>query len=201
MSDDGTPVKGKRIVSEINRVFGDNTIIVKENGGQDLWAYYWPYYQSFDAGCVVPPAEQTVMGLGVIGAIAAKMAAPERQVVSTTGDGAFQMAMHELPTAVQEHAPVTWVVMNDGALGWPRWSQTTQLDGRHIATSFDPQFDFVAVAKAAGCDGLRVESAAGLSDALERARRANADGVPFVVDVPVDQNDHHAEFDAFHRVR
>ena len=115
IGDDGTPVKGKRIVSEINRVFGDNTILVKENGGQDLWSYYWPYYQSFDAGCVVPPAEQTVMGLGVIGAIAAKMAAPERQVVSTTGDGAFQMAMHELPTAVQEKAPVTWVVMNDGA--------------------------------------------------------------------------------------
>jgi acetolactate synthase I/II/III large subunit len=201
MSDDGTPIKGKRIVSEINRVFGDNTILVKENGGQDLWSYYWPYYQSFDANSVVPPAEQTVMGLGVIGAIGAKLAAPERQVVSTTGDGAFQMAFHELPTAVQEKAPVTWVVLNDGALGWPQWTQTTQLDGRYIATSFDPQFDFIAVAKAAGCDGIRVESADGLADALERARRANAEGVPFVVDVPVDQNDHHAEFDAFHRVR
>jgi acetolactate synthase-1/2/3 large subunit len=201
MSDDGTPIKGKRIVSEINRVFGDNTILVKENGGQDLWSYYWPYYQSFDANSVVPPAEQTVMGLGVIGAIAAKMAAPERQVVSTTGDGAFQMAFHELPTAVQEKAPVTWVVLNDGAFGWPRWTQTSQLDGRYIATSFDPQFDFVAVAKAAGCDGVRVESAEGLSAALERARRANAGGVPFVVDVPVDQNDHHAEFYAYQLVR
>lgn len=198
---DGTPVKGKRIVSEINRVFGDNTILVKENGGQDLWAYYWPYYQSFDAGCVVPPAEQTVMGYGIVGAIAAKMAAPDRQVVSTSGDGAFQMAMHELPTAVQERAPVTWVVMNDGALGWPRWTQTNALKGRYIATEFDPTFDFIQVARAAGCDGYQVSDVSELSDGLERARRANADGVPFVVDVPVDPSDHHPEFYAFHNVR
>ncbi|HUG16621.1 MAG TPA: thiamine pyrophosphate-binding protein [Thermomicrobiales bacterium] len=198
---DGTPAKGKRIVSEINRVFGDNTILVKENGGQDLWAYYWPYYQSFDAGCVVPPAEQTVMGYGVVGAIAAKMAAPERQVVSTSGDGAFQMAMHEIATAVQERAPVTWVVMNDGALGWPRWTQAGALNGRFIATEFDPVFDFVAVARAAGCDGHRVEDVSELAASLERARQANADGTPFVVDVPVDPTDHHEEFYAFHNVR
>jgi acetolactate synthase I/II/III large subunit len=197
----GTPVKGKRIVSEINRVFGDNTILVKENGAQDLWSYYWPYYQSFDPGCIVPPAEQTVMGYGVIGAIAAKMARPDRQVVSTTGDGAFQMAMHEIPTAVQEGAPVTWVVLNDGALGWPRWGQTTELDGRYIATQFDPVVDFVGVARAAGCDGFRVSDVSELTGGLERARRANADGVPFVLDVPVDPTDHHAEFVAFHQVR
>jgi acetolactate synthase-1/2/3 large subunit len=199
--DDSTPVKGKRIVSEINRVFGDNTILVKENGGQDLWAYYWPYYQAFDANSVVPPAEQTVMGYGVVGAIAAKMAAPERQVVSTSGDGAFQMAMHELPTAVQEQAPVTWVVLNDGALGWPRWTQTNALQGRYIATEFDPVFDFIQVARAAGCDGYRVSDVSELADGLERARKANAAGVPFVVDVPVDPTDHHAEFYAFHNVR
>jgi acetolactate synthase I/II/III large subunit len=199
--DDGTPVKGKRIVSEINRVFGDNTILVKENGGQDLWAYYWPYYQSYDAGCIVPPAEQTVMGYGVVGAIAAKMAAPERQVVSTSGDGAFQMAMHEIATAVQERAPVTWVVMNDGALGWPRWTQTNALQNRYIATEFDPVFDFVAVARAAGCDGFKVGDVSELADGLERAKKANSEGVPFVLDVPVDPTEHHDEFYAFHNVR
>jgi acetolactate synthase-1/2/3 large subunit len=194
------PLKGRRIMSEVNRVFGDNTILVNENGGQDLWSYYWPYYQALDAGCVVPPAEQTVMGYGVVGAIAAKLARPDRRVVCTTGDSAFQMAMHEVPTAVQERAPVTWVVTNDGALGWPRWGQTTSLGGRYIATEYNPVFDFVAVARAGGADGLRVEQVADLAPALERARRANADGVPFVVDVPVDPNDHHAEFDAFHGV-
>jgi acetolactate synthase I/II/III large subunit len=197
---DSMPLKGRRIVHEINRVFGDNTILVKENGGADLWSYYWPYYQVMDAGCVVPPAEQTAMGYGVVGSIAAKMARPDRQVVCTTGDSAFQMAMHEIPTAVQEKAPVTWVVMNDSALGWVRWGQTTSLGERYIATEYDPPIDFVAVAKAAGCDGIRVEDPSELGPALERARKANLDGVPFVVDVPVDQDDKHEEFIAFHNL-
>lgn len=194
------PLKGRRIMSEVNRVFGENTILVNENGGQDLWSYFWPYYQVHDAGCLVPPAEQTVMGYGVVGAIAAKMARPDRQVICTTGDSAFQMAMHEVPTAVQERAPVTWVVTNDGALGWPRWGQTTALSGRYIATEYDPVFDFVAVARAGGADGVHVGAVDELAPALEQAQRANAAGVPFVVDIPVDQNDHHAEFDAYHGV-
>jgi acetolactate synthase-1/2/3 large subunit len=72
------------------------------------------------------------------------------------------------------------------------------LHGRYIATEYDPVFDFVAVAKAGGCDGVRVERPDELPAALERARQANAAGVPFVVDAPVDPNDHHAEFDAYH---
>jgi len=192
------PMKGKAIVAEVNRVFGPNTILCKENGGQDLWSYYWPYYQIFDTGCCVPPAEQTMMGLGVIGAMAAKLAAPDRQVVCTTGDGAFQMASHELGTAVQYKLPVTWVVLNDGALGWVQWIQRRAHDGRIVATQFDPAIDIVATAKAAGCDGVRVNAPEELAPALERAKEANAAGVPFVVDVPVDQAHHHAEFDRFH---
>ncbi|MEZ4571485.1 MAG: thiamine pyrophosphate-dependent enzyme [Thermomicrobiales bacterium] len=140
-------------------------------------------------------------GLGVCGAIAAKIARPDAQVVCTAGDGAFQMAMHELPTAVQENAPVTWVVLNDGALGWPRWGQTHSHDRRYIATDFDPPVDVVKVAHASGCEGWRVEEPGQLSELLERARKANADGKPVVIDVPVDQEDKHDEFLAFHNVR
>ncbi|MDI3340608.1 MAG: thiamine pyrophosphate-binding protein [Sphaerobacter sp.] len=199
--DDASPIKGKRIVHSINRVFGDNTILVLENGAQDLWAYYWPYYQVRDPRCVVPPAEQTAMGLGVAGAIGAKLARPDRQVVCTTGDGAFQMAMHELATAVQERAPVTWVIFNDGALGWPRWTQRTALGGRVIATEFTAPVDLVAVARAAGCWAVRVEQAADLDAALMAARQANQDGQPAVVDVLVDPSEHHPGFYEFHQLR
>ncbi len=198
---DSSPVMGKRIVHEINDVFGDNTILVLENGGQDLWAYYWPYYQVLNPGCLVPPAEQTAMGLGVCGAIAAKLARPDRQVVCTTGDGAFQMALHELPTAVQEKAPVTWVVLNDGALGWPQWTQREGLDNRIIATEFTAPFDFVKLAESAGCWARRVEDSQDLRAALEGARAANAAGQPAVVDVSVDPTDHHEGFFEFHRIR
>lgn len=191
------PLKGKSIVHEVNRVFGENTILVKENGGQDLWSYYWPYYQVLDAGCCVPPAEQTAMGYGIVGAMAVKLARPDRQVVCTSGDGAFQMQVHELGTAVQEGLPVTWVVLDDSAFGWVQWIQK-RTEGPIVATQFAPGADIAATARAAGVGAIRVERADGLHEALQTAKQANADGHPFVVVVPVDQSHHHAEFDRFH---
>ncbi len=138
------------------------------------------------------------MGYGVIGAMAAKLAAPERNVVCTTGDGAFQMSLHEIGTAVQNRLGITWVVLNDGAFGWVQWIQRRAHDGRIVATNFDPPIDIVASAQAAGCQGVRVTSPSGLGDALAAALEANSRGVPFVIDVPVDQMHHHAEFDRYH---
>jgi len=191
------PLKGKSIVHSINQVFGENTILVKENGGQDLWVYFWPYYQVLDAGCCVPPAEQTAMGYGVVGAMAAKLARPDRQVVCTTGDGAFQMQLHELGTAVQEQLPVTWVVLDDSAFGWVQWIQK-RTEGPIVATQFAPGTDLAASARAAGIEAIRVGAPDGLLAALDTAKAANAEGRPFVVVVPVDQSHHHAEFDRFH---
>ena len=191
------PLKGKSIVHEINRVFRDNTILVKENGGQDLWVYFWPYYQVLDPGCCVPPAEQTAMGYGIVGAMAAKLARPDRQVVCTTGDGAFQMQLHELGTAVQEGLAVTWVVLDDSAFGWVQWIQK-RTEGPIVATQFAPGTDLLMSARAAGIESIRVEAASGLRPALEMAKQTNVEGRPFVVVVPVDEAHHHAEFDRFH---
>lgn len=195
------PIRGKRVVHTISRIFDRHTVLVLENGAQDLWAYYWPYYRVRDRGAVVPPAEQTAMGLGVCGAIGAALARPDWFVVCTTGDGAFQMGMHDLPTAVEHRLRVTWVVFNDRALGWPRWTQRTALGGRVIATEFQATFDFVAVARGAGCYAERVEHPDDLGPALERARRANELGQPAVIDVEVDSEEHHPSFVEFHRLR
>lgn len=199
MAGGSMPMEGKAVVSEINRVFGHDTIICNENGSQDLWAYYWPYYQVLDTGCCVPPAEQTAMGLGIVGTVAAKIAAPQSKVVCTTGDGAFTMTCHELGTAAQEHIGATWVVLNDGALGWVQWMQRTMSPGgRVFATDLTPPIDVVATAVAAGWEGARVSSPSALAACLEQALEANARGIPFVIDVPVDQAHHHAEFERFH---
>ncbi len=198
---DARPIRSKRVVATIGRVFGSRVILVLENGAQDLWAYYWPYYRVRETGAVVAPAEQTAMGLGVCGAIGAALARPDHYVVCTTGDGAFQMGMHELPTAVEHRLPVTWVIFDDRALGWPRWTQRTALGGRVIATEFQATFDFVSVARAVGCYGERVEQPEDLAPALDRARRANDAGQPAVIDVWVDSEEHHPSFVEFHRLR
>jgi acetolactate synthase-1/2/3 large subunit len=118
-------------------------------------------------------------------------------VVCTTGDGAFQMQLHELGTAVQYGLAVTWVVLDDSAFGWVQWLQK-RTEGPIVATQFAPGTDLVASARAAGVEAMRVEAAADLRGALETAKQANAEGRPFVVVVPVDQAHHHAEFDRFH---
>jgi acetolactate synthase I/II/III large subunit len=194
-------VRPSRIVRAINGVFGRKTITVLENGASDLWAYYWPHHQIFETGCVVPPGEQTAMGLGVCGAIGAKLARPDHYVVSTSGDGAFQMGMHDLPTAIDENAPVTWVVFNDGALGWPNWTQRGAMGGREIATRFGARFDFVSIAQGAGCYAERVECERDLEEALTRARQANDSGQAALIDIVIDPEDHHSGFIEFHSVR
>lgn len=195
---DATPIKTKRVVQELNQVFGKNTILVNENGSQDLWSYYWPYYRVLDINCCVAPGEQTCMGFGVAGAIGAKLAQPSKKVVCTTGDGAFQMFMKELPTAVQHNAPVTYVVLNNFSLGWIKFGQKRRGD-RFIATDFHAQPDFVKIAEANGCYGERVEAPSNIKPALERSLKANEDGKPAVIEFIVDGWDFAPGFESFYR--
>jgi len=196
-SDSSVPLKSKRIVHEANEVFGAGTVLVNENGSQDLWSYYFPYYRVLDVDCCVAPAEQTCMGFGVAGAIGAKLAAPDRRVLCTTGDGAFQMFMKELPTAVQYDAPVTWIVLNNYSLGWIKLHEKAAGE-RYIAVDFEAQPDFAAVTEACGCFGSQITSPEGIRPALEESLRQNSEGVPAVLDFVVDPWDFPDGFKEFH---
>jgi len=137
------------------------------------------------------------MGFGVAGAIGAKLAAPERKVICITGDGAFQMFMKELPTAVQYDAPVTWIVLNNYSLGWIKLHEKA-LGERYIAVDFEAQPDFAAFAEACDCYGERVEEAEAVRPALEEALRQNDSGIPAVLDFVVDPWDFPDGFKEFH---
>ncbi len=189
---ESVPLQSKRIVHELNDVFGRDTILVNENGGQDLWTYFHPYYRVLDSGDVVTPGEQTCMGVGVTGAVGAKLARPDKKVVCVTGDGAFQMMPQELSTAVQYGAPVTWVVLDTSSLGWSKWRQRDS--GRYIATDFESQPDLAALARAHGCHGECVTRPEDVRPALERALERNAAGVPAVLDFVVDAFDYYPGF-------
>jgi len=174
------PTPAKRIVYELSRVFGKNTILVNENGSQDCWSYFFPYYTVQDGSECVPVAEQTCMGMGVVGAIAAKLTKPEKNVVCVTGDGAFQMYMKELPTAAQYKAGCTWVVLNNSALGWPKFEQIEAVGWD--TTTFKVQPDFVKWAEACQCYGRRIEKPSEIRPALEEALEVNRKGIPAVLD-------------------
>lgn len=191
-----TPLKSKRIVHELNAIFGRDTILVNENGGQDLWSYFHPYYRVLDAGDHVAMGEQTCMGAGITGAIGAKLARPEKKVVCVAGDGALFMMPQELSTAVQYAAPVTLVVLNTRSLGWPKWHQ--ELHGRrYIATDFTAAPDIPALARAHGCSGEHVDRPEEITPALRRALDANRAGTPAVVEFVVDTFDYYVGFKNF----
>ena len=195
---DAVPIRTKRVVRELNKVFGKDTILCNENGMQDIWSYYFPYYKVLSVGDTFPPGEQTIMGMAVAGAIGAKLAAPKKKVVCTTGDGAFQMFMKEMPTAVQYSAPVTWVVLNNYSLGWIKYVEKLTNE-RFIAADFKAQPDFVKMAEANKCYGEHVEKPRDVESALRNALKANNEGVPAVLDFVIAPFDAPDGFVEFHR--
>jgi acetolactate synthase-1/2/3 large subunit len=112
------------------------------------------------------------MGYGFPAAIAAKLAAPEREVVCFAGDGDFLMTAQELATAVQYGANVVVVVVDNGTYGTIRMHQERDYPGRTIATDLKNP-DFKAYAEAFGAWAERVERTEDFPAAFEAARKAD----------------------------
>jgi len=121
------------------------------------------------------------MGIGVPGAIAAKLVHPDRKVVALVGDGGFLMNSQELETAKRIGANIVVVIWRDNGYGLIDWKQRNEY-GRPYAVEFGNP-DFVDYARSFGIAGFRPESAEDLYPTLKRA--LEVDG-PAVVDVPID---------------
>jgi acetolactate synthase-1/2/3 large subunit len=122
------------------------------------------------------------MGYGVPAGIAAKVACPDRLVVSVNGDGDFLMNGQELATAVQYELPVIFIVVNNRMYGTIRMHQEREYPARVYATALQNP-DFVALARAYGAHGELVEDTAAFAPAFERAVKA---GKPALIEVRID---------------
>jgi acetolactate synthase-1/2/3 large subunit len=122
------------------------------------------------------------LGVGVPFAIAAALACPGRQVISVNGDGAFGINAMEIDTAVRHGAKAVFIVSNNAAWNIERYDQEANYGGRVVGTTLRHS-DYVAMARALGAHGERVEEAAQLIEAIRRAS-ANA---PALVDVVTSQ--------------
>lgn len=131
-------------------------------------------------GTYLGPGYQGTLGFGFPTALGAAVACPQRFVVSINGDGGFGWNLQELATAARFGVDLAIVVFNDGAFGNVRRIQHSRF-GREIAVTLHNP-DFVALARAFGVHGERVEGAAAMQAAIERAR---ARGGPSLIEVPV----------------
>ena len=118
------------------------------------------------------------LGVGAPFANAAALAFPDRQVICTTGDGAYGINAMEIDTAVRHGCKVVYVVSNNGAWNIETFDQQTNYGGRIVGTMLGDA-DYAAMARAFGAHGERVEHADDLNGAITRA----LEKAPAVVDV------------------
>lgn len=121
------------------------------------------------------------LGFGFPAALGAKVAQPDRPVVTVVGDGGFLFASNELATAVQHGIPTVTVVFDDGAYGNSIRDQHEKFGGRELGTLLHNP-DWVALARAFGAEGVRVDDLAKLPAAIRAAAAAEA---PTVIAVPM----------------
>ena len=154
-------------------------VLISDVGSHKLWvARTFPAYEP---NTVLISNGYASMGIALPAAVAAKLVHPTRHVVTVCGDGGFLMNCQELETAVRLRLPIVNVIFRDGAYNLIQWKQHTHL-GREAGVTFGNP-DFVALARAFGARGYRVESAEDLRPIFADALAADA---PSIVDVPID---------------
>ncbi len=121
------------------------------------------------------------MGFALPGAIAAKIASPDRQIFCITGDGGFAMAMADFVTAVRDNLPMVVVILNNHELGMIRVEQMVEHYEPFATRLHNP--DFVQFARSCGGDGKKVTVPADLSRALMWAMQQEK---PVIVDIETD---------------
>ncbi|RMD82232.1 MAG: acetolactate synthase large subunit [Candidatus Dadabacteria bacterium] len=180
--DKGFPLKPQRIIADLRRALAPEDIVVCDVGAHKMWmARMYPAERPNT--CVISNGF-AAMGIAVPGAIAAKLAYPNRRVVAVTGDAGFLMNSQEIETAVRENVPVVVLIWNDGGYGLIEWKQQLAY-GRTSHVRFNNP-DFVAYARSFGACGERIERADELLPALGRA--LDRPGVT-LIDCPVDYSE------------
>lgn len=178
-AEDGHPLSPRRIVADVRAAMGRSDIVLADTGAVKMWMARM--YPTYEPNTLLVSNGLSSMGFSVPGAIAAKLAHPDRRVLAATGDGAFLMNSQELETAVRENIPITVLIWDDSAYGLIEWKMDLDLGESSNIKFGNP--DFVRYAESFGARGYRVETAGEL---LPTLRKALDDGGVSVVTVPVD---------------
>lgn len=178
-NDDGFPIKPQKLVYDLRQVMRPEDIVICDVGAHKMWMARH-YHCECPNTCIISNGF-AAMGIAIPGAIAAKLVAPQKQVVAVTGDGGFMMNSQELETALRVGTAFVTIIFNDGGYGLIEWKQHNQLGTSAFVKFGNP--DFVKLAESMGLKGYRVESTA---DFIPTLKMALAQPVPSVIDCPVD---------------
>ena len=126
------------------------------------------------------------MGFGLPAAMGAKLAQPEKKVISISGDGGFKMTGSELFTLASNHIPVVVIVFNNSGLGMIRQLQLTGFKKRYMACELPGYVDFVKYANAFGLSGEHVSAPKELAKAVKKALKMDE---TYLIEVTINPKD------------
>jgi acetolactate synthase-1/2/3 large subunit len=126
------------------------------------------------------------MGYGLPAAMGVQAAHPGKLVVNVDGDGSFQMNSQEMATCFSENLPVKTIIINNSGHGMVRQWQRIIYHERFFAIDLPGVPDWVRLAEAYGCVGLRVTKPSEVVPALEKMLSTPA---PVILDVCVDKDE------------
>lgn len=180
-----TPMTMGAVVKELRRQLPDDGIVTADSGknrGEMVksWETRQPQTMIMDTG-------NGAMGYGVCAALGAKAGAPDRPVVSVSGDGGFVMVNMVLATAVEYDLPVKWIIMNDQGFVAIAGLQEAYFGGEHKThfrrSDSEPyDIDYVQMADSFGVPAQRAETPEELRTAIDDALSVDS---PYLIDARV----------------
>jgi acetolactate synthase-1/2/3 large subunit len=189
-SSDAVPIRPERAVADLRRVVPVDGIVLADVGIHHNWLV--AEFEAWKTRTFLQTWGFASMGFAVCGALGAKLAAPDKPVVSLCGDGAFMMNSSAVLTAVEYNIPAVWMVWNNFGYCAIRDQQLGYFGkDRELATSFNDAHgnlysaDYAMMARSMGADGITIEKPADLAPQLEAAI---ASGRPTVLDVRIDRD-------------
>ncbi|MCW2553553.1 MAG: acetolactate synthase large subunit [Mycobacterium sp.] len=178
-ADDRFPMAPARIVADTRAALERDDIVLVDTGALKMWmARLYPTYEPNT--CLISNGLST-MAWTLPGAIAAKIARPDANVLVATGDGSFLMNSQEIETALRVGTPIVILIWVDDAYGLISWKMDLEI-GHNVDTRFNNP-DFVAYAESFGAKGYRISSADELLPTLREALEADTVSV---IACPVD---------------
>lgn len=180
----------QQVIARLGEIAGPEAIYVSGVGQHQMWAAQFVRYER--PGSWINSGGLGTMGFAVPAAMGAKAGDPDRVVWAIDGDGCFQMTNQELATCALNGIPIKVAVINNSSLGMVRQWQTLFYEGRYSNTDLHTGAavemgqripDFVKLAEAYGCVGLRCERPEDLDATIEAAMAVT--DRPVVVDFVV----------------
>ena len=177
----------QKVISRIGAISGPDSIYVAGVGQHQMWSAQFVQYEN--PRTWINSGGLGTMGYSVPAAMGAKVGMPEKTVWSIDGDGCFQMTNQELATCVINDIPIKVAVINNSSLGMVRQWQNLFYDQRYSNTELNTGHgsrripDFVKLADAYGCVGLRCERDEDIDDTIRQAMEIN--DRPVIVDFTV----------------